>query len=704
MCDPLAPANDLDASAGTLYRLCDLAVAHVMELAGVQLPPAKGPAPDTARPFVALSYELEERGQARTSVPTRSGPGARLYASFCEEAKTLLIETQYFDLDRRSEIAELQEHAFEPFQMSSLRLHFFSIEATDGESLRDFVQRAAVEARGREDGPDNTETERDEAAEGELVLPVRPPVYLGYSIVQGQDGAPIGRTLVSPYASATSADGKVRVDAQAVFSQVRTAVTEHVSVYGVTLVATGIPFMEQDGALLRCGHVSAWMCHYTAVLRGFVPRRPVAHFHREGGTYATGRSFPSSGVTTFEIAQMLARSDMPPELLDAAALTKPRTLNWTDRQIHHQRFGSEPAEVPGVPEESSRRAAQQRRRQWIAENLGASICRYLNSGLPSIVLRADEDHTVVVVGYLRRSDFEAAGEGTAQIDLHEIPTSDEEDLADLLSPAAPNSAHVDAQSDVVYLIVADDQRGPFELLSLESLAESVDTDDSKVMVPLPHGLALTGQTAERTAIRLMGLYVDICARPIRAEGFPAELRESALLQFSEDLATADSQVSRLADPATPSSGSQKYTIRTYVTTGVDLKAGVSRRLGERFPDLATALTMQALPKFVWVLEVIDRKRRRARKRDTVRALLVLDASQVISGSLDDETLKVTVRPMFIHIPGSSLVYAVKPIPGSVWVRDTFQAYSTGRWDHNQLTKGAAERVAIHGKGAVAVKG
>src|SRR5690606_16205992 len=79
--------------------------------------------------------------------------------------------------------------------------------------------------------------------------------------------------------------------------RVRTRVRETVQILGVNFEAYGVPFMEQDGRLLRCAHVSAWICHYTATLRGYVARRTTGQFHAAGAVNGTvGRSFPSNGL------------------------------------------------------------------------------------------------------------------------------------------------------------------------------------------------------------------------------------------------------------------------------------------------------------------------------------------------------------------------------------------------------------------------
>lgn len=653
MCRALKPASTEDENAGLLFQLCadnTLRVAHVMEIAGVQFPPFR---PGTTEPMpVGMSLESE---------PLDSGPGKGLYGAFSTLGKTVLVEYHYFDLDHRSELAELQEWAFEHLQPTSMRLHFFTVEAREGEGYREFLGRVVED----EDGADRSV-----------------PRYLGYSVVRGRPGDAIGRAIVSPYANI---DDVVQLDYRVVNSQVRTAVTEHISVFGVPLVAVGVPFMEQQGSLVRCSHVSAWICHYTATLRGFVPRRAISHFHRMGGTYAAGRTFPSAGLTAHEIVQILGRSDMPAEVLDATTLSVPREMNWTDRAVLASRLTEAKEEVDAAVDRQSAAAEID---VWVRENLGAAVCRYLNSGIPVMILAAAEEHTQVIVGYIRRSDHEdgvqslpAFREGHSEQDNHD------DDLDDLFRQPEPGAAQEDGRSDVEYFIVTDDQQGPFELVSVATLAGWVRRQRAKILVPLPKGLAMTGRSAEKLGMRLLSIYLR--AEVTALTGAERELtrEEEGLFAFNQHLSTEMSE---------------KYTVRTYATTGIDLKASVSRRLGAAH-DITRTLSMQPMPKFVWVMEVIDRQRRRDRRRASVRAMVVLDASQVVVKHLDDATLLTQMRPVFLHFPGA--INVVRPLNGSdESIPASYEAYSTGRWDHMHLLDGSAERIAVHSKGAASSSG
>jgi hypothetical protein len=57
---------------------------------------------------------------------------------------------------------------------------------------------------------------------------------------------------------------------------VRTSVTEPVNFFGQQLQAHGVPFAQQNAQLGACAQAAAWMCHFTAYLRGDTARRTKA--------------------------------------------------------------------------------------------------------------------------------------------------------------------------------------------------------------------------------------------------------------------------------------------------------------------------------------------------------------------------------------------------------------------------------------------
>ncbi|PRC48847.1 hypothetical protein C6A85_77755, partial [Mycobacterium sp. ITM-2017-0098] len=151
----------------------------------------------------------------------------------------------------------------------------------------------------------------------------------------------------------------------------------------------------------------------------------------------------------------------PPEALDADALRKSRTFHWQDRKEF----------MDAINTASNVEA----RKIWVRENLTATICRYLNSAMPTILLRQPEregavGHAQVVVGYLRD--------------------------VDLATPIKESSEST--HSDVVAFIASDDQEGPYQIVSVDELVDEYTSercDESSVVIPLPRSIWLSGDFA-----------------------------------------------------------------------------------------------------------------------------------------------------------------------------------------------------------------
>jgi hypothetical protein len=171
--------------------------------------------------------------------------------------------------------------------------------------------------------------------------------YVGYSIMRPLDKAPVGRTLMAP----------PRALPRTVFC----VAEEQVHLFGTTLAVSGMPFMSQDEQLLRCAHAVQWMVLQYAHRRYGMPRRLSAEVQQASvGGEMLGRQTPSQGLSYSQLVGGLHRLGLS---------TNPITL---------------PRDRP---------ASQSRR----ALSLFATLCRYVNSAMPPIVL--SEDHAWVVVGY-----------------------------------------------------------------------------------------------------------------------------------------------------------------------------------------------------------------------------------------------------------------------------------------------------------------
>ncbi|KRC51870.1 hypothetical protein ASE16_02025 [Leifsonia sp. Root227] len=559
----------------------------------------------------AVDHVLDYLGDSRED----SLGGVGLLEAFCATAKTLVIELFYFDLDIRSELALQQETAFTLVSQDPSRLHFFSDEATPGVRARDFVEQA-----------------KDS--------------YLGYSIIRPERVGRFGRSIVTPR---VTLGGRVPVEIGE--RQIRTAVTEVVQLFGVQLLAVGVPFMEQDGALLRCAHVSAWICHYTAVLRGAVPRRTTGFFHsRSIGQGSVGRPYPSDGLSTPSLSTMLSEADLPPQVVDEYLLRQDRALTWADR----------PELIKQVSK--PKKYSKEWKRAWTRENLADTICRYLNSAIPVILTRDSINHTQVVVGYLREEDLDKTLGDSRQSDTH---------------------------SDMVAFIVADDTRGPYEIVYLDDLVAEILNESiaaTSIVIPLPRALWMTGDAAEKVATERFAVYAQTRLEAI--DKWPAVAGDH---QLAKSLRVALTPFAKaLAKP-----GSNQFTVRTYASPGTDFKYSFAKRVADE--ELVRQVGYTWLPKYVWVIEILDRHLRR-QGREAVVATMVLDSTKVVFEDAN-ETYR-DVWPLFIHLPGQAL--AVPPYFGyyaetdqneASWFVAPSEPYFSGRWSHKVLTDYPLQRIA-----------
>lgn len=561
-------------------------------------------------------------------------------------ARYLVIEFDYFDIDFRSEYREQLLTRFQITEPSTQRLHFFGggpRKLPPTLSMREFVIRAEK-------------------------------AYKGYSVFRPHVPGLVGRSMVSP-------TGRLEVLRKPTTRDhhIRTSVAEEVHLFGVSLTVVGVPFMEQDGHLQACAQVSSWMCHYTAVLRGIVARRVTASFSSpRAGEELYGRRYPTDGMTAAAVCSMLSRLDLPPETLSSMQLSKSRDPLWCDRQ--------EVWQAADLPFRTSVRA-----QFWFRENLTSTVCRYINSGMPVILAREDREHTQVVCGYLRDED--------------------------LRKPAVRDSQLRKLHSDVASFIVSDDQRGPYEEVAADELVAvlmrsatatmliddegpapmvpSVEGSDEEgwqdlsVIVPLPAGLWLSGATAEQDGARIFEECVrarlDQTLRWARSRGMsPADARKY-VSELKRTVAGIE-QASAAGDGA--------FAVRSYAAASNDFKSGFAERF--KHPEASAVVGLTQMPKYVWVVEILDRALRSANK-DAVVGTVVLDASTVTHSPRDVTDL----YPLIVHIPGQiSRMDYEQWADGEGWFATPIEPYLTGRWNHQNPWLLDARRSSARSKTAV----
>ena len=246
------------------------------------------------------------------------------------QAKTVVIETRYIDLDYRSEYSSFFSKTFAEIPDTAHRLHFFNVELQPEE----IVGLPPAASRG----------------------------YLGYLIVRPSPLGRVGRTVLAP-------PPEMREFLQS-------SVRDRVNFFGQTLEVGGVPFAQQDTQFGRCAHVTAWICHYTAHLRGDVSRRPMADFSLfADASVAEGRPLPSQGLTGLQLSNLMREFELPPLVYRMGNLPG---------------SGQEP---PLPPHDGNADPGT-----WDTRAI-AVLCRFLNSSYP--VLVGTHEHAFAVIGYKR---------------------------------------------------------------------------------------------------------------------------------------------------------------------------------------------------------------------------------------------------------------------------------------------------------------
>jgi hypothetical protein len=310
--------------------------------------------------------------------------------------QSVVLEHRYIDPDYRSEYSSFWSRRFDSKPDAAERLHFFA----------------------RELNPDAIYNLQ--AADN----------YLGYAVLRPTVLGPLGRTVLQRPLTLANAQ--------------LTLVHEEPSLFGNSLPVSGVPFMQQDGELLRCAHTAAWLCHYVAANRNIIGRRPTGEIATLPPSWGTAhRELPSSGLTAEQMQAIFSALRLPAIFYDANDL----------------------AAVPGGSRERwdgdrpPRRANYWRRRDY-RERMLRVVCKYLNSGFPVVVVA--QDHAFTLVGWERHNGK-------------------------------------------IRLIACDDQVGPYEVID-DPLGHRKLW--KALMIPVPEKAFLSGEAAETHALRVFRVQAD----------------------------------------------------------------------------------------------------------------------------------------------------------------------------------------------------
>lgn len=262
---------------------------------------------------------------ARTPWDRRRALRGVLDAAYRANAQTVIVERRYVDIDYRDEYARHYGKTFRAYPPVTTRLHFFADEPP-------------------------ADIHRPDVAVSFVGLQ-----YLGYQVVRPVHGAPVGRAVLAP-------DPRLR-------RYVTCTAIDRANLFGAANVVDGVPFMGQDAQLTSCGHAAAWMAAYYHHLR-YGAARWLPGAVAAAAPPELGRSIPSTGLTTSQLAEVLNRLGLPALIYDERT-TDPSQLSVVAR-------------------------------------------RYLDSALPVIV--GTEGHAFLLVGY--RPDGKRRTEFVCQDDEH----------------------------------------------------------------------------------------------------------------------------------------------------------------------------------------------------------------------------------------------------------------------------------------------
>lgn len=245
-------------------------------------------------------------------------------------ARCAVVETRYMGPDYRTEYASLHSRTFPHVPDWAHRIHFFASALT-------IADLATI--------PENAE-------------------YLGYLVVRPPRLSGVVKAMLTPPPAHRFA--------------VRTAVTQTVHLFGQELHVTAVPFAEQDTTLGVCAHAAAWVCHYTASLRGDCAPVTIAELAESAdASLSPVRAFPNKGLTVQQLSDLFRRHGLPP-------------MFYMVGQLPH-------AELPGQfpPPDASTSGDPG---TWDTR-IVSTVCRHLNGGFP--VLIGTYDHAFVLCGWWR---------------------------------------------------------------------------------------------------------------------------------------------------------------------------------------------------------------------------------------------------------------------------------------------------------------
>ncbi len=218
---------------------------------------------------------LRQRGVSRTAfsriweIVRRNG---------CEGGKicqSVVLEAEYVDRDYAEGYGQLYGRAFRQFERLCYRLHFFSVRVQP----QDF-------------NIPSLSLKKDQKMWGKLK-----ESYLGFSVIRPSCPDTVGRTVILPPKSPEEDS----------FALARSEYS--LSLAGLPLTASGVPFMEQDGMVGACASAAMWMAHMCLYKNRGLPTYSTTEITRLADVSfpSPSRVFPSEGLTVDQVGAGLKR-------------------------------------------------------------------------------------------------------------------------------------------------------------------------------------------------------------------------------------------------------------------------------------------------------------------------------------------------------------------------------------------------------------
>jgi hypothetical protein len=366
------------------------------------------------------------------------------------KCRSVVVEWRYLDKDHARALSTFYSKAFRDVKKECVRLHFFRSRLSEADLA-------------------NLEQQGDS--------------YLGFSVIRPFPYRRIGRTVLA----------KPRNQRSLEFA------TCHgdfeVNIGGSSLSVKGCPFMEQDTMVAACASAALWMSIATLASRfGLLECASSEITERAAQYLIQNRPMPSEGLLCEQMLHALRTMNYDPLLLGIES----------QEQAKHVIYSHVESEIPPI-----------------------LLCSLATGG----------DHTIVAVGH-----------------RYQLPV-EKPRLTSIAWPNEPPLSFARSSEWVPYFLVNDDQRGPYRKLSFiqpdaTSLKErikktypSADISDLHyeewrcpvaldmnmplvnisgeeianiwgIIVPLPQGVPLTSEQAEKKAARLIRLWHDQAQIPL----------------------------------------------------------------------------------------------------------------------------------------------------------------------------------------------